>query len=212
MTGFNYYPHLELLSSLLHPRKVVIGNAPFSIGILKYIDAFMVEGQGWLCDHLQYYGLAKPMFFLCSTDNDRAVEMMFQRCLIHGAGYTSTVGAMPYKDIYDLYRPLLERLFRRRWVFDPDPISLPDGFKGNLFGSPSGSLMAGIVNSGPRYAGRPCSPQTVRVQAKAAEVTDRVTWHAVGQEPADIPFSREDGAVQFDVPGDTVAGVVELRS
>ena len=211
MTGFNYYPHLELLSSLLHPQKVIIGNGPYSVGIMKYLDAFMAEGQGWLCDHLQYYGLAKPMFFLCPTDTSLAVEMMFQRCLIHGAGFTSTAEALPYKAIYDLYRPLLERLFRRRWVFDPEPLSLPAGLKGNLFSTRSGSLVAGIVSSVHRHGDGPRPPQAVRVRAEALAGMGRVTLHALGQEPADLPFSREDGAVQFDVPGDLVAGVVELR-
>jgi hypothetical protein len=210
MTGFNYLPHLELLSALLHPHKTIIGNGPFGIGIMKYIDAFMAEGSGWLCDHLQYYGLAKPMFFLCGTDSDRAVEMMFQRCLIHGAGFTSSVGALPYKSTYDLYRPLLERLFRRRWVFDPDPLALPGGFKGNLFQAPSGALVASLVDSVQPHAGARPTPQTVRVRAAAAEGVGKVTLHAVGRAAVDLPFSREDGAVQFDIPGDIVAGVAEL--
>ena len=72
-TGLNYYPHLEHLSSLLHPEKVIIGNGPYSVGILKYIDAIMAEAQDWICEHLQYLSLAKPMFFLVYETSDSAI-------------------------------------------------------------------------------------------------------------------------------------------
>ena len=214
MTGFNYFPHLELLSTLLHPEKTIIGNAPFEVGILKYIDGFMAEGHGWLCDHLQYYGLAKPMFFLCSgaqRGDERALEMMFQRCLIYGAGFTSGPESLHCKDIYDRYLPLLARLARRRWVFDPDPLSLPFGFSGDLFVNPAGSLVASIVGTVPRCGGRALPAQTVRVRTESGKEVKQVILHAVGEEPGPLPFSREDGAVQFDVPGATVAAVAELR-
>ena len=38
---------------------------------------------------------------------------------------------------HGLYVELLERLFRRRWVFDPEPLNLPAGFGGGLYRGPS---------------------------------------------------------------------------
>ncbi len=211
MTGFNYFPHLEHLSSLLHPHKAIIGNGPFGIGIMKYIDGFMSESSGWLCNHFQYYGLAKPMFFLMYQPHDRDVELMFQRCLIYAAGYTSYAEAAPSKDLYRKYVPLLERLFRRRWVFDPKPMETPAGFNGGVFRNPSGNLLVSIVSEEARLSGRALRDNTVCVRTFDIEQVIKVTLQQPGTKISTIPFKKENGAVLFDVPGDVVAAVVELH-
>ena len=211
MTGFNYFPHLELLSGLLHPGKAIIGNGPFGIGIMKYIDGFMAEGEGWLCNHLQYYALAKPMFFLVYDISDRAVEKMFQNCLFYGAGYTSYPEAYrSSKDIYALYTPLLRLLYRRRWVFESEPVKTPSGFNGNLFVNPAGNLVASIVSSTPRQMPRSVSSETVCINSARAGSVGKVILHEPGQKPRKTPFSVKDKTLQFDIPGRTIAAVAEL--
>jgi len=211
MTGFNYFPHLELLSKLLHPDKVIIGNGPFGIGIMKYIDGFMAESQGWLCDHLQYYALEKPMFFLEYNKNDRAVEEMFQNCLIYGAGFTSYPSVYKHsKDLYDLYLPLLQRLYRRRWVFEEEPIALPPGFKGNLFISERGTLIASMAGKMDRYPKRKMLPETICINSKRVKKIEKVVLYRPGEKPERVKFSVKDNTLQFDIPGDTIAGVAEL--
>jgi hypothetical protein len=212
MLGFNYFPHLEHLSALLHPAKAIIGNGPYAIGIMKYVDGFMAEGSGWLCDHFQYYGLEKPMYFLMYQSGDRDIELMFQRCLIYGAGYTSYAKAAPSRDLYRLYVPLLEKLFRRRWVFDANPIELPTGFAGNVFRGPAGALLASVVSTQPRLGGRTLGDNSIRVRAAGVERVRRISLTLPGTEPADVAFGREDGALQFALPGDLRAGVAELRA
>lgn len=211
MTGLNYYPHLEHLSKLLHPKKAIIANGPHSIGIMKYIDGFMAEGSTWLCDLLQWYSLAKPMFFLMYHTTDRDIELMFQRCLIYGAGYSSYAAAMPSKTLYDRYVPLVERLFRRRWVFDAEPLAMPTGFKGNVFRSPSGNLLAGIVSEQIRSRGRRLNDNSIAVKTADVGETTHVTLQQPGGKIARIPFVKANGVVQFDVPGDFVAAVAELH-
>jgi len=211
MSGFNYLPHMELLSSLLHPRKAIIANGPYGIGIMKYVDAFMAEGSSWLCDHLQYYGLAKPMFFLMYDSGDRDIELMFQRCLIYGAGYTSYAKAAPSKDLYRKYVPLLERLYNRRWVFDAKPIQMPTGFGGSLFRSPSGSLVTGIVSTMSRLGGRGCPDNSVCVQTSDVSQVRKVALYTLDGQSRDLPFTKGKGSMQFDVPADTVAAVAELE-
>ena len=178
---------------------------------MKHVDAYMAEGEGWLCDHLQYYSLAKPMFFLSYAGGEQAVETMFQQCLIHGAGFTSTASALPHKNIYDLYMPLLQRLYRRRWLFDPNPITLPHGFSGSLFQSPSGSLVSGMVSKFHAHTGAASAPQTVNIESQSAIGTTKVTLRELGKEPTSIPFSIDGGKVQFDIPGNAVALVAELE-
>lgn len=211
MSGFNYFPHMELLASLLHPEKAIIANGPYGIGIMKYVDAFMAEGSNWLCDHLQYYGLAKPMFFLMYDSSDRDIELMFQRCLMYGAGYTSYAKAAPSKDLYRKYVPLLERLFNRRWVFDAKPIQMPTGFDGSLFRKPSGSLVTGIVSTMPRLGGRVCPDNSICVRTSDISQVRKVKLYTLDGQTRDLPFAKEEGAVQFDVPAATVAAVAEIE-
>ncbi|MDD5705904.1 MAG: hypothetical protein PHR35_08260 [Kiritimatiellae bacterium] len=211
MTGLNYYPHLERLSQLLHPRKAILANGPHCIGIMKYIDGFMAEHWGWLCDLLKWYSLSKPMFFFLYNTGDRDVELMFQRCLVHAAGYTSFPSALPSKQIYDKYRPLVHRLFRRRWVFDPDPIALPAGVSGNVFRGPTGNLLAGMASDANRLRGRRVGGCGVMVKTADTSRVTQVTLQQPGGKIAKIPFTKDKGAVQFDVPGDLVAAVAELH-
>ncbi|MBN1445182.1 MAG: hypothetical protein JW957_03640 [Candidatus Omnitrophica bacterium] len=211
MTGFNYAPQLELLSGLLHPEKVIIGNGPFSIGIMKYIDGFMAECESWLNDHLQYYAIAKPMFFLTWGKSGRSLEKMFQSCIFYGAGFTSNPEVYKSsKDIFDMYMPVLQLLYRRRWVFENNPIEVPYGYKGSLFSSSRGTLVAGIVSETVRTMPPPFRSETVHINAKAAKKTHRVVLHEPGQKPRDIKFSCKEEGLEFDVPGATVAAVAEL--
>ncbi|MBI3990932.1 MAG: hypothetical protein HY350_02165 [Candidatus Omnitrophica bacterium] len=210
MTGFNYFPHMEHLSSLLHPHKAIIANGPFGIGIMKYIDGFMAEGSEWLCDQFQYYALSKPMFFFLYNTGDRDIEMMFQKCLIYGAGFTSLPEAMPSKDLYDRYTPLLQRLFRRRWVFDADPLKLPTGFRGGLFRNQSGSLLASIVSVEPRLTGRVLSASAIYVRTADAKNVKKVTLQQPGDAITEIRFGKEKDSVIFDIPGNTIAALAEL--
>ena len=212
MTGFNYEPHLKRLSSLLHPDKAIIANAPYGIGIMKYIDAFMAEGSGWLCDLLQYYSIgSKPMFFLEYNTSGQHIERMFQNCLIHGAGFTSYPGAIESKDLFDLYIPLLSRLYQRRWVFDAEPLHLPATFKGNVFRGANGSLLVSIVKGMTTLPGRPLYGSTIGVRTADTKNVKRVTLQHPGGIIEPIPFSKGDGGILFDVPGSTVAAVAELE-
>ena len=216
MTGFNYFPHLEQLASRLHPRQSIIANGPYGIGIMKYIDGFMSEGSGWLCDQFQYYGLNKPMFFLVYNHDDRSIERMFQKCLIYGAGYTSYAAAANSRDLYRAYVPVLERLFRRRWVFDPNPLALPSGFDGGVFRAPRGDLLVSVVSGMGRLTGstrtrrRRALENSVLVRTADIDEVRRVTWHTVGAGQTEIPFRKENGGLVFDVPDNTVAAVAEL--
>ena len=212
MTGLNYYPHLELLSSLLHPSKAIIANGPFSIGIMKYVDGYMAEGSGWLCDHLQYYGISKPMFFLVYESDDRNIELMFRRCLIYGAGFTSYASATGSKDLYDLYLPLLRRMFGRRWVFDANPIQPPTGYAGGLYRKSDGLFVASVVGTMPRYSQRSSQPSTVCLSAAGLEDVQQVRLHVLGSEMQNVSFHREGSAVHVDVPGDAQACVIELEA
>ena len=211
MTGLNYYPHLEYLSSLLHPEKAIIANCPYSVGILKYIDGILAESEEWLCDHLQYFGLAKPIYFEVYGGADFAIEQMFQLALKYALCFTSDPAAINSKDLYSSYLPLLGRLYHRRWVFDPKPFNLPDGFDGGLYHSAGGSLLASIVSNQPRLGGRTLQARSVSVRTADTAGVSRVTLQQAGGEQEDVPFTIDDDAVQFDIPARTTAALAELH-
>jgi hypothetical protein len=213
MTGFNYYSHLERLSALLHPQKAIIANGPYGVGILKYLDAVMAEGDGWLCDHQQYFSIgSKPMFFLEYDTSDGRIERMFQKCLIHAAGFTSFPKAGGSKDLFDLYRPLLQRLFGRRWVFDAEPLRLPEAFDGNAFLGAQGTLLVSLVKNRAGLPGRASHDASVGVRTADCGNVKRVTLQQPGAAPQPIPFGRQNGGIQFDIPAHTVAAGAELES
>jgi hypothetical protein len=211
LTSWNFETHLEHLSRLLHPDKAIIANGPFAIWQMKYIDGVMAEGLEWLCDQLQYYTIGqKPLFFLEYDTSEAAIERMFQKCLHYGAGFTSYPSAMASKALYDAYLPLLQRLFRRRWVFDPEPLGLPGGHQGNVFRSPNGSLLVSVINTRTRLPGRALADRTVCVRTRDIARVERVTLQQPGGPVAEIPFRKENNSIQFDVPAAAVAVVAEL--
>ncbi len=212
MTGFNYFPHLERLSGLLHPEQAIIANGPFGVGILKYLDGFMAEGSAWLCDHLQYYGIGrKPLFFLMYAYDDEHVELMFQKALLYGAGFASYPAAMPSKDLYDAYLPVLERLYRRRWVFDPAPLQLPPSFEGQIYRGETGSLLVSLVGAMRRLPGRSLPDVSVQVTTGDIAEVKQAVLHRPGHGAEPLALGRETRGVQFAPPADLVAGVVELQ-
>ncbi len=213
MTGFNYAPHLEQLSKLLHPNKVMIANGPFCVGIMKYFDGLMAEGSEWLCDHLQYYTIGcKPMYFLLYRKEDRDLELMFQRCLIYGAGYSSYKQAAESADLYHQYVPLVERLFRRRWVFEADPLHLPTGYEGNVFRLQDDRLAVSMAGTMPRLARSGVKDSSLGLTfAEAATAKEAVLW-LPGGEKRKVDFMTGNDGFECKLPADMLAGVLEISS
>lgn len=211
MSGFNYYPHLEHLSARLHPEKAIIGNGPFCVGLMKYLDGVMAEGDSHLCERLQYYSLGrKPLFFLMYEYDDAHIELMFQKALLYGAGFASYPSAMPSKDLFDLYMPLLERMYRRRWVFDPDPLTVPVGFLGNIYRSERGTLLVSLVRNMSRLQGRSAEEGVLKVSASGWEKVKRCTLTCPGEPEKDLPFTVEEKALSVKLPSSLAAGLLEF--
>ena len=211
MSGFNYFPHLEHLSRLMHPEKPMIANGPFGVGILKYFDAFMAESDSWLCEHLQYYGIgAKPLFFLVYEHDDAHIEMMFRKALLYGAGFASYPAAMPSRDLYEKYLPLLEKLYRRRWVFDPDPLRLPLGFQGNIYRSERNTYCISLVRTMSRLAGRISTAGEIGITLPGIEDAKDCILYQPGLDPVGLAFTGKENSISLELPSELVAGLLEI--
>ncbi len=213
MTGLHYKTHIERLARHIHPDKTIIGNGPFGISVTKHMDGFMAEGSSWLCDHLQYYAIGtKPLFFLMYNCDDASIELMFQSALLHGAGFASYPKAYPSKDLFDKYMPLLEKLYRRRWIFDKDPIQLPVGFKGNIFrGSNERTLYVALVRGMSRIPRENAVEGKVIVKTKDIATAKGCTIYRPGIPAEPLPYDMtEEGALTFTPPTDTVAALIEI--
>jgi hypothetical protein len=143
MFGHSYEDNLNKLSDILHRQnKVIWGNGPFDIEVQKNIDGIMAEGVSRISGTYKYLCLAKPLLVHTYPDNPEKVETMFRHCLLSGGSYSigasstlpvpNSISAQT-QEIFDKCIPLAEKLFGRRWVFDPAPLKLPERYDGNIF-------------------------------------------------------------------------------
>jgi len=210
LTAFNFDMHLKQLSALLHPDKVIIGNGASSIFHLQYVDALMAESSGWLCDQFQYYSIgSKPIFFLEYDVQPEKIENMFQQCLYYGAGYTSLNTAKPCLDIYNAYAPLLQHLYRRKWVFEPRPLSVPSSYKGSIFRGRKGTVLIPLIKTANRY--RESYDRSVEIRIKDLEEIKTVKMHSFNGGQTTLPFHKDNSGVQFDVPSATKVALIECE-
>ena len=119
---------------------------------------------------------------------------------------------MPSKDLFDLYIPLLEKLYRRRWIFDADPIHASTGFRANIFRSERGTVCVPILRTMARITRNEAKEGQIEVRTSDIASIQKVTLTEVGKEPVELAFERnEKGYITFTLDPDFVAGLVELQ-
>jgi hypothetical protein len=143
MFGYSYEDNLNKLSDILHKQnKVIWANGPFDVEVQKNIDGIMAEGVSRISGTYKYLCLVKPLLVHTYPDNPEKVETMFRHCLLSGGSYSigaSSTLPVPAaidaqtQEIFDKCIPLAEKLFGRKWVFDPVPLKLPERYDGNIF-------------------------------------------------------------------------------
>ncbi|MDD5708334.1 MAG: hypothetical protein PHR35_20640 [Kiritimatiellae bacterium] len=213
MTGFNFWNRLERVASRLHPDGAIMANGPHSIEAMRHIDGIMAEGLDWLCGQLKYLALGKPVFFLLYKHSRAAVERMLQSALVHAAGYTAAAWSASYRDIYDAYVPLLRMLYNRRWVFDPDPLTLPQGLRGDIYRAADGALLIPLVRNQILYCGAAIEAGIKIRTADTADVCN-VELFQVGNaqaEPAIWKLIGNEISIE-SLPDNFVAGLLRLTT
>lgn len=211
MSGFNFEPHLQHLSQLLHPHKTLISNAAYSVGQMKYIDGFMNEGIWTGCDRFQYWALAKPMYFLMGTPQAHHIELMLQQCVLYACSPTNHHDSHPFSHLFSAYMPMIEKLNRRNWVFDPAPFRVPEGFKGGIFRGENGNLLFTMQSQAGLTASRKFPTFDVQVRTKDIAGVSQMTLHLPGEPPADLPFTQDNHGAQFSLPRNACSALVEMH-
>lgn len=211
MTGFNYWNRLARVAARVHPDGAIMANGPHSIEMMRHIDGVMAEGLPWLCDHQRYGALAKPLYFLLSDHNRVNVELMLQNALVYAAGYTAAAWSKDYQDIYDAYTPLLRMLDSRRWVFDPDPLTLPPGVRGDIYRAADGALLVTLVRDHVLKLADGGAGEIAMRAADAARAAGVELYQAGACKPEPVAWELRDGALVVKaLPPGFVAGLLRV--
>jgi len=166
-----YYPEFmyqrlmrEHIRPLLRSRGMLItANKPVTIascqgldGIMAMEDAPREDSPAWITAQ-SYLGLNRHMMIFESSAG--SAEMMYLHCLRYGMFDTdlgtSDRGGTSFspqqteanRELTRRYRPFIEKLRGRKWVFYPEALELPRNTEGNIFRLKDGSVMVTMVSA-----------------------------------------------------------------
>ena len=215
-----YYQHGKYISEKAekHNLAFVTGGCN-SIEIARYADIMMAETVDWAYLQTQWLTIAKPMVFLCYDYGPEAIEVMFKKCLIYGAMFTSSWKTQKSAvSVYERYMPLMRKLIGRRWVFYPHAIRISYGYEGNIgiyqgniFITPKGSHIVTVVRNLHLSEIQNMKQHEILLNIPEKFNINRITLTAAEKPgPVKISFRRTGSEVKFKIPIKLVAGVFEL--
>jgi len=146
MLGFAQEQINKIIADTLHPLGMGIWtNGPTSIEVCREIDGIMSEAVGQ-APYLQYLGIVRPLILLPYDRSPEQTEEKLRLALWTGHFPSITYGGGKSRKIEDKYRPLFSLLKNKKWVLYPHALTLPEGFKGNIYQSPAGDYLIAVVN------------------------------------------------------------------
>jgi hypothetical protein len=167
-----YYPEFmyqrmmrQHVAPLLHSKAMcVTANKPVTLascwgvdGIMSSEDVTEEENPGWIAAQ-SYLGLNRHVMIL-SGEGARDPELLFLHCLHFGMFYSDVATIEPHagkvspeqaahaRDLVQRYRPFIDRLRGKKWIFYPQALELPPYTSGNLFRLKDGSVMVTMVSA-----------------------------------------------------------------
>jgi len=178
-----YEAPVRRLAEVTHRRdKLIFANGPYNVEVQREVDGIMAEGRSWLADTMQYLCISKPLLFLDFYHDDaRRAERMFQCCLLAGASYSLFPHPPPaVAEVIGRYRPMVEMLFGRRWLLEPDPLTLPEGIAGNIFRAQDRDVLVSLVSTSKSCLDRNGITRQVEVRCRFRGARDIRTAHSLG--------------------------------
>ncbi|HET6428754.1 MAG TPA: hypothetical protein VFJ30_10115 [Phycisphaerae bacterium] len=203
--------------------RLLITNKGRTIESMRGIDLVLTEAQGAgtfaTFAYINVFRTVNPTEYRAGEDAAYAEEVL-QYELIWG-GQMGT-----YERKADLaqaraYHPLILLLRNRRWVFEPDPLTLPDGVDGQIFHidprSPwnADALVVTLVRPGMSWrANQPRAAGPVKVRLADAGRFTSAEWLAVeasADGPRHLPLRRDGKELTVDIPPLGAAATLTLR-
>ena len=162
--NFGYDFYMRYLSRRMRPRGMhLFTNGPVAIRNGIGVDAVMLESfWDYEFQNRRFLScLSRPLYWLSPGRHDVRREIILQRCLIYGAFTHNPPSAYPENMLrvrqedkhlefdrkqFDAYVPLHELLRGRTLCFEPDPVSVPDGYRAEVFTLPDGRYAVSVIN------------------------------------------------------------------
>jgi hypothetical protein len=150
-------PLLRAKGMLITANKpVTVASAKGLDGIMAMEDAPREENPAWITAQ-SYLGLNRHVMIL--ENNAANTEMMFLHCLRYGMFDTDRDPAggrgrpLPpelqarNRELAGKYRPFIEKLRGKQWIFYPEALELPEHTAGNIFRLQDGNIMITMISA-----------------------------------------------------------------
>jgi hypothetical protein len=227
--NFCYDYFLDYISQNLHSQgQYLFINGPAAIRNARGVDAIMLEGEGapeweYEFEYRRFLScMVRPMIWLFPSRPHKRREILLQRCLLYGAVPSAPPSARePQTDkqageddrkLWKPYLPLYETLRGRRLCFEPDPLDVPMGFRGEIFTMPDGGYAVVLINEGMSVLDRANRAEPTLNLRLASRIKDARVITPLDHNGRKIqPVYRENGQLQLTVPDFRGAAVLFLQ-
>lgn len=223
MFGYSYTETLHKLSGILHGQgKFIWGNGPFNVEVQKEVDGIMAEGTSGISETYKYLCLTKPLLVHTYPDTSEKIETMFKYCLLSGASYS--IGAsskLPVpapitpeiQKLFDAYIPLVEKLFGRTWLLEPDPLEIPSGFRANIFrGSDGHSIIVSLIKTSiGLLAQENIHKKNIEIKVKIKDIGcfhEAVIMTTHSEKPEKIEMVKNDKSISISIKETSTALII----
>ncbi len=222
--NFTQQRMIPAIAAKMHAAgRFVFTNKGRTIESLRGVDAVLTEAQG----DRTYATFAYMNLHRCVTPTeyksreDAAYAEYVLKYVLAWGGQQSSIEAEADLQQAMAYRPLYEWLRNQRWVFTPDPLTLPKGCRGQIFRiderSPwnPGTVAVSVVQPDLSWRDRKFRRnQKVKVRLPDAARFGRARWIGVEDSaagPVDCRLSRRHGEITVTIPAIGAAGVLQLQ-
>ncbi len=198
----------------LHSRGLLLATNGISNSCARSSDSVMAEGTRKELEGLCFYGLAKPVTYVpiysyhgFGIPKER--EMVapglpvnlirdIKSCLVNGGFYSFNYRGARYfgeesMRMFEHFLPLQRELKGKRWYLEAHALTLPDGFRGNIYNRRDGGLVAFAVSGGMPFTGDLAADFSVRIRTGSLAVSKVTIRHLEDDRETPVEFTRLDG-------------------
>ncbi|MFQ6048368.1 MAG: hypothetical protein ACE5K7_03280, partial [Phycisphaerae bacterium] len=221
--NFSQQRMIEAISAKLHGSgRLVMTNKGRTIESLRGVDFMGTEARGAetfaTFAYMNLFRTVTPTEY-AARDNPQYAEYVLKYLLIWG-GQMGTHERQADLDQARAYQPLLERLRNRRWIFTPQPLSLPPQTEGQICriddrsADHGGAVVVTVVRPEVSWRDAKLRPGlSVVVCLPDADRFSRAEWLGVersSQPAVTCRMRRNADRIEIDLPPVGAAGVLRL--